>query len=393
MSKPILQNPQNIRPQNPSSISNSSPNSDPDSTTNSNSNSPKVHFHFVSCGVSGGESGALNGPSIMPSGKVEIVEQILPIFKQIAAKDFNGNPCVANIGKSASGHFVKMVHNGIEYALMQGIAEIYDILRYNSYGHEEICDVFVQLNQGELKSFLLDITIKILQTKDSLSDGFLLDRIKDEAQSKGTGSWTVQTALELGVAVPTIAAAVFARSMSERSQSFNTNKKTEDSVNVENIHRHTDYEKRLNHVDLFQILQKLLYSTFLVSYLQGLDLIAQTDNFYKWNVGLVEICRIWQGGCIIRSEMLKNLSEYFYGDLKLQNDFFGEVTLFLYHKIDYRSLSNTPKPVINSVIDYILSIQNKNLPTNLIQAQRDFFGAHTYERTDKTGTFTGGWNE
>ncbi len=354
---------------------------------------PKQLFHLISCGVSGGEEGALNGPSIMPSGEPQIVNQILPMLEKIAARDFENQPCVTNVGLGPSGHFVKMVHNGIEYALMQGIAEIYGILRYNCYSNKQIREVFIELNQGKLKSFLLDITIKILETKDK--DGeFLLDKIKDQAGSKGTGSWTVEAALEFGVAVPTIAAAVFARSMSARNQSFNANKKTIKSINIENIHEHTDYQKRLNSEDLFKILQKLLYSTFLVSYLQGLDLIIHADNFYKWKIDISEVCRIWQGGCIIRSEMLQELDQYFFGDKILSKAIlFDPESGYNFLPLIDTKFQDVAIPVLNSVSDYILSIVNKNLPTNLIQAQRDFFGAHTFERIDKSGTFSGGWEK
>ena len=354
---------------------------------NLESENPKQYFHLISCGVSGGEEGALHGPSIMPSGEIEIVNSFLPILNKIAALDFQGKPCTTNIGLGPSGHFVKMVHNGIEYALMQGIAEIYDILRYNSYSNFEIREVFIELNQGELKSFLLDITVKILETKDDLSEGFLLDKIKDQAGAKGTGSWTVEAALELGVAVPTIAAAVFARSMSARNQSFNCQKKEIKPINTQNFAR-KPYPVAVSW------LKKVLRLVFLVSYLQGLDLIAQADNYHKWQIDISEICRIWQGGCIIRSGMLTDLDEYFFCEKKLSNkilSFESGYNILPIIEIDLQT--ETPTPVLHSISDYILSITNKNLPTNLIQAQRDFFGAHTFERIDKLGTFTGGWEK
>ena len=484
------------------------------------------NIEFVGSGISGGSEGALHGPSLMPSGKKEVVDHLLPFLEKVAATDFSGRKCVTNVGNGASGHFVKMVHNGIEYAIMQGIAEIYDILRYNSYSNEEIHNVFAELNQGELKSFLLDITVKIFETKDNFGEensktkpnlifdiygviwkddgqnnwiektksfieqnshkynfyylsnlspnqlvefvksdvykyfsggygscqigvekpnplafqqllrsfnlkeaifidneernlemarnfglktilfdslytdilaeikgllgikglldsqenkSYLLDKIKDQAGANGTGSWTVESALELGVAVPTIAAAVFARSMSVRNQSFNKeiffkNKK----VNNNN---------HLNQEDLISTLKYVLKSVFTVSYLQGLDLIVCANEIYKWQVDILEVCRIWQGGCIIRSEMLKDLNEYFMENKKLDIEFHQ-----LQQSISFINFSTlTPKPVIHSTFDYIFSITNKNLPTNLIQAQRDYFGSHTYKRIDKEGDFTGGW--
>ncbi len=385
-------------------ISNMSKNSE-----NPNTN-PKQHFHLISCGVSGGEEGALHGPSIMPSGEPEIVNSLLPILEKIAALDFEGKPCVTNIGLGPSGHFVKMVHNGIEYALMQGIAEIYDILRYNSYSNDQIRKVFIELNQGELKSFLLDITIKILETKDNLGEGFLLDQIKDQAGAKGTGSWTIEAALELGVAVPTIAAAVFARIMSARNHRFDVYKRNVDRnmlpkywQNVFELkdsldglkYRERDFEQfeteQTNIKDT--LFYQLLSHIYKVSYLQGLELIIETNKIYKWNIDINEVLRIWQGGCIIRSQMLENLIEIYRNNNEESFNLREFIDNYRDKLQDILPHNDLPLPVIHSVFDYILSITNKNLPTNLIQAQRDFFGAHTFERIDKLGTFSGGWNK
>jgi 6-phosphogluconate dehydrogenase len=336
--------------------------------------------YFVGCGVSGGEEGALCGPSIMPGGDPKVVDQILPILKDISAKDFNNQPCVTNVGLAGAGHFVKMVHNGIEYALMQGIAEIYDILRYNSFTNLEIGHVFENLNQGDLKSFLLDITVDIFKTKDKfkdrLVDGFLIDKISDKAGAKGTGKWTVESALELGVAAPNISESLNARILSAR----NTGYKLGIYSDSEKIST-----KKLDIEDLKYVLQ----TVYITSYLQGLNIINAANQEYKWGIDIKEVLRIWQGGCIIRSEMLRSLILEFYTKSTTEKAGF---LLEPFQKVNkYSEL--LPKPVISSTLNYILSHGSDPLPTNLIQAQRDFFGAHTYGRIDQSGVFTGGWSD
>ena len=333
-------------------------------------------YHFIGCGVSGGEEGALLGPSIMPGGDPDVLSQILPILQDIAAKDFDGKPCVTNVGLAGAGHFVKMVHNGIEYAMMQGIAEIYDILRSKQKSNQEICEIFDNLNQGELKSFLLDITVDIFKTKDSLSDDFLIDKISSVAGAKGTGKWTVEASLNLGVFAPSISAAVMARIGSAKTQGFKT-------INLKK-REHTSYPEP----DVFiGELRSATYGLFLSSYLQGLDLINQANKDFNWNIDLFEVIRIWQGGCIIRSRLLENLYQ------KWTNDFdFSEQVWAL----DFICSGLTQKPlmVMRSSLDYLLTLSSEtSLPTNLIQAQRDHFGAHTYQRIDREGVFTGGWEK
>jgi 6-phosphogluconate dehydrogenase len=344
-------------------------------------------FHLVGCGISGGKTGALNGPSIMPSGDIESVENLLPILKQVAAKDFAGNRCVTNIGKGESGHFVKMVHNGIEYAIMQGIAEIYDILKYRGVGNLEIQNIFRGFNQGNTQSYLLDITVDILGKKDNFGTGYLLDRIKDSAKSKGTGAWSVSAGLEYGVAIPTIAAAVFARLESSRNQSFIRNL---DIDLQDDTHKDLVVEKTISH-STKESLYRTLELIFVTSYLQGLDLIAQANKTNKWGVEIKEVIRVWQGGCIIRSQMLGSLYMYFDNDKTLKVNLLHEI----YHNLDHLKLishkSLTAKPIIHSIQDYYEVMFAKSLPTNLIQAQRDYFGSHGYERTDKNGVFSGGW--
>jgi len=352
-------------------------------------------INFVGCGISGGQEGALIGPSIMPGGDKKSVEQVLPLLEQISAKDFKNKPCVINVGLGGSGHFVKMVHNGIEYAIMQFIAELYDIFRNHNLSNLQIKEIFSQINSGNRKGFLLEITEQILSAKDPFnSEKYLLDFVKDKAEAKGTGAWTVENAMQYGVATPSIAAAVFARTLSAKNQSYNIDLEKNVSQNEgknEDKNQEVDSKNELmayqNFVNKIEEINQFVSDAFLLIYLQGLDLIFQANKENFWEINLNEVCRIWQGGCIIRSQMLTELSEYFNGNKKLNQDllktkdiwksFIEEITL--------------PTPVISSTWNYYLGIINQNSPMNLIQAQRDFFGAHTYERTDKDGVFSGDW--
>ncbi len=339
-------------------------------------------LNFVGSGVSGGEEGALKGPSMMPGGNKYAVDQILPLFEKIAADDFEGGKCVTNIGGGASGHFVKMVHNGIEYAIMQGIAEIYGLLKNEGYTNLEIQKVIDKANSGfeskeseedsysGLGSYLMEITSKILATKDG--EGYLLDQIVGAAKAKGTGGWTVEAALEFGVYTPSIAAAVFARIGSAKNQEYNFTGKIES--------QESKYPDRETLEDVCIAGLEIIH---LVSYYQGLDLITKANDEMNWEINLKEVIRIWQGGCIIRSNILIDL----YEDWKDTIDFeeLIPVTEFL------RSFPDVTTPVTSSIADYMKNLVIEQLPTNMIQAQRDFFGAHTYKRIDKEGDFTGGW--
>ncbi|MEI6728587.1 MAG: NADP-dependent phosphogluconate dehydrogenase [bacterium] len=332
-------------------------------------------YNFIGCGVSGGEQGALKGPSIMPGGKKDAVNEVLPLLEVVSAQDFKGNPCVVNVGTSASGHFVKMVHNGIEYAIMQGIAEIYDILKHNDLSNDDIGKVFESLNKGMNKSFLLDITVEIFKTKDNLADGYLLDKIQNRAGAKGTGKWTVEAAMNLGVFTPSISMAVMARIGSSRNQGF------ENAQHPEN--QYIPYPEK----DVYdKMLFKAMEGLYLSAYLQGLDLIVKANVEFDWNIDLAQVIRIWQGGCIIRSKMLENLYQKWTQQLNLSNEITG---------LDFIVSSNLLRPflVLHASLDYLLTVGCLNLPTNLIQAQRDYFGSHTYGRNDREGVFTGGWTD
>ena len=338
--------------------------------------SPSPTIHFIGCGVSGGEEGALLGPSIMPGGDPKVITKILPILQAISAKDFEGKPCVTNVGLAGAGHFVKMVHNGIEYAMMQGISEIYDILRSSFHTNEEIHNAFKEFNQDELKSFLLDITVDIFETKDKLENGYLIDKISDKAGAKGTGKWTIESALDLGVAAPNISEALNARILSARNTSYKLG-----------IYAASE-EFTITKPDL-EDLKYILQTVFITSYLQGLNIIDAANKEYNWNIDIREVLRIWQGGCIIRSQMLKGLIFDFYTKSKTEKIGF---ILEPFHKIN-TAFPFVPKLVISATLNYILVHSADKLPSNLIQAQRDHFGAHTYGRIDKGGAFSGGWKE
>jgi len=350
----------------------------------------KKVIHFIGCGVSGGEEGALKGPSIMPGGDAKSVQNLLPLLEKVAAADFSTGKCVKNIGLGASGHFVKMVHNGIEYAIMQIIAEVYDIFRLYSFSNQEIQKHFQKINQGNLEGFLMEITTDIFGAKDLKdSSSFLVDKIMDVAKAKGTGAWTVEAAMEFGVAAPSIASSVFARTLSARNQSYNINQK---SLNHINKFCKSDFEK---HFDIHQ-LKLILEEVILSCYLQGLDIINQANQEKDWQINIQEVARIWQGGCIIRCRLLEDLPKYFEknGD-KLELNFASKIADSEYQKAWQNLIALkffVPTPVLDSTFNYLLGLANKKLPTNLIQAQRDFFGAHTYKRVDQEGVFSGGWN-
>jgi 6-phosphogluconate dehydrogenase len=343
----------------------------------------KTKVNFIGAGISGGSKGALYGPSIMPSGKKEAVEKMMPLLEKIAAKDFHGKACVTNIGESGSGHFVKMVHNGIEYAVMQAIAEIYDIMRYKQINQSTIRSVFTRLNKGNLQGFLLDITEDVLNAKTE--DGhFLLELVDDRAQAKGTGAWAVQAGIDLGVNVQSIAAALFARYASSQERFV-----PEDFI----VRRKQEVKDFVINEKVVDNLYKALELSFFASYLQGLDLIEAANEQYGWKVNLDEVLRVWEGGCIIRSQMISTLRTYKKLDLQSQIGFLRKNALNLESAKVINSYTNTPKPVINTSSDYFVSKVAVKLPQNLIQAQRDFFGQHTYKRTDILGDFTGGWGK
>ncbi len=340
-----------------------------DTTIANQAEAQKHGIHWIWCGISGGSEWARLWPSLMPGGDENTIRDMLPVLEKIAAKDFNGKPCVTYVGREAAGNFVKMVHNGIEYAIMQGISEIYDMLRDAQMQQENIQTVFRELNTGYLKSFLLDITVDILWTHDpKASEEFLLEKITGKAGSKGTGGWTVEAALKLGVPVPTIAESLFARWMSGR-----TEKVTKEHWLV------ADLEDK--NVPTSDMLGSLLTLIYLASYIQGLELILKAESEWNWWINLDEVIRIWQWGCIIRSRMLEVLPDFYHGKIwEKTREFMEKIAPYRIMADEVLDMVYTPTPVASSAIQYIRTFASQLLPTNLIQAMRDSFGAHGVKR-------------
>jgi 6-phosphogluconate dehydrogenase len=335
---------------------------------------------FFGSGVSGGEDGARHGPSLMPGGDPEAYAQIAPIFEAIAAKTDSG-PCVAYCGPNGAGHFVKMVHNGIEYADMQFIAEAYQILRdIGGLNPARMSEVFAGYNRGPLESFLIEITAQILTVRDG--DGFLIDRVLDKAGQKGTGRWTAQVAIEHGVPIPSITAAIDARVLSSRKA---------ERTHAASLLRGPEVAPYDGDVDeLVAQVHDALYAAKIVAYAQGMDLIARLSAEHEWGIDLSEMARIWKGGCIIRARFLDTIMEAFSADPKLPN-------LLLDTRLSeaVASRQDTWRQVVSlaqrhgipvggmaSGLSYFDSYRTRDLPQNMTQAQRDAFGSHTYQRTD-----------
>lgn len=340
-----------------------------DTTIAHQEDASKYWLHWVGCGISGGSEGARLWPSMMPGGNRESIERMLPILQKISAKDFDWNPCVTYVWSAAAGNFVKMVHNGIEYAIMQGIAEIYDILRHSGKDQTEMQVIFREMNTGNLSSFLLDITVDILGVRDPLnSSDFLLEKISDVAGSKWTGGWTVEAALKLWVPVPTIAESLFARWMSARNLQI---KKNESSF---------VFSSRESYENLdIKHLKEALELTYLASYIQWLELILAAEKEFHWGIDIREVMRIWQWGCIIRSQMLKMIPEIYASQEKTSTFLHDLQKHIISIDIVVRS-SIPPIAVMGSAREYLKILMSEKLPTNLIQAMRDHFGDHTVKR-------------
>ena len=348
-------------------------------------------IHFVGAGISGGEEGALKGPSIMPGGTDESYKTLGPILSSIAAVA-EGEPCVTHVGHDGAGHFVKMIHNGIEYADMQLIAEAYDLLRnIGGFSPAEIADIFAEWNTGELESFLIEITAEVLKQVDAKTGKPLVDVILDEAGSKGTGVWTVQTSLNLGVPVSGIAEAVFARSLSsQRAQ--------RDAAN--NLPAETTAFVVEDKAAFVEQVRLALYASKIVAYAQGFDAIRAGAKEYNWNIDLGKVSKIWRGGCIIRAQFLNRIAEAYdkNGDLLslLLDPYFTDAvreSLGSWRRIVAgASLAGFPVPAFASSLSYYDGLRAERLPASVVQGQRDFFGAHTYKRVDMPGTFHTLWS-
>ncbi|PZD75073.1 6-phosphogluconate dehydrogenase, decarboxylating [Acaryochloris thomasi RCC1774] len=347
-------------------------------------------LRFIGMGVSGGEEGALNGPSLMPGGTQEAYTDLEPILTKIAAQVDDG-PCVTYIGPGGAGHYVKMVHNGIEYGDMQLIAEAYDLLRSVGLTAAQLHDVFADWNKtDELNSFLIEITTEIFTYIDPDTKKPLVDVIMDKAGQKGTGRWTVMSALELGVPIPTITAAVNARIASSYKDERIAASKI---LSGPTAKYDGDQQTFVNQV------RDALYCSKICSYAQGMALMGAASKEFGFNLDLGEISRIWKGGCIIRAGFLDKIKKAFSDDPNLSNLLLAPEfkQTILDRQEAWREVMATaakigvPVPAFSASLDYFDSYRREHLPQNLTQAQRDFFGAHTYERVDKDGSFHTEW--
>jgi 6-phosphogluconate dehydrogenase len=353
----------------------------------------KKGIRYLGVGVSGGESGALNGPSLMPGGSREAYDLVKDILLKIAAHTEVG-PCCTYIGNTSAGHFVKMIHNGIEYSIMQAISEVYDIMRKTlRLSTKEIGDIFKEWNSGELNSFLMEISYKIMRYKDEKTEKPLVELILDKAGQKGTGKWTAETSLNLGIPTPSLTVAV-----EERVISFFKEERISLSEKIVKKYPKVSYDKDKI---IKELKNSLLFSNFII-FSQGLWLMAEGSNFYNYDINISEVLKVWKGGCIIRSKMLDFFREIVEEDNKNVNLLNNQSSLdFLTEKLDsVKDITSIAKdyyiPAIvhNTALDYLYSMLEENLPTNLLQAQRDYFGAHTYERIDKEGIFhTENWEQ
>ena len=342
-------------------------------------------MRFIGAGVSGGEEGALKGPSIMPGGPESTWEVMKPIFESISAK-VDGEPCVVHIGEGGAGHFVKMVHNGIEYGDMQLICEAYNIFKAAGFSNEELADIFADWNEGDLESFLIEITANIFKQKDPETGKDIVDLIVDKAGQKGTGRWTVMGSVEQAVPFSTIAGSVEARILS----SMRDQRKVASGI-LQGPDNWSCDLGGLSKEDLVSKVRNALYASKIVSYAQGLDLISKVGADKGWNLKLGEIAKIWRGGCIIRARFLNRITEAYQSDTPPTNlmlsPFFTDV--LNQGQLDWREVvalaatNGIPVPSFGGSLAYYDAYRAERLPANLLQAQRDFFGAHTYERIDK----------
>lgn len=346
-------------------------------------------FHFMGIGISGGEEGARRGPSIMPGGNKQAYDKVAPILEAIAAK-VNDEPCVGYLGKGAAGHYVKMVHNGIEYAIMQLISECYDIMHHGlKLSNADMHQVFKEWDAGEMKSFLLEITAAIFEQKDDKTGEFLIDVIADKAGAKGTGKWTSLEGLDLPMPIPTIDAAVMMRNLS--------------SLVEERKEAHELYTTHIEKIELSKeeflpLLHDALYFATIISYAQGLAMISAASKELEMDIPLPKVVDVWRGGCIIRSALLGVL-KISYQNVELKNILLDKnIAAILQSKlpaiqkvVSLAGGNNYACAGLMASLNYFNSYRRQFLPTNLIQAQRDFFGAHTYQRIDVEGSFHTEW--
>ncbi len=350
-------------------------------------------IHFIGTGVSGGEEGALNGPSIMPGGQKEAYELVKPILEAISAK-VEGDACCTYIGPNGAGHYVKMVHNGIEYGDMQLICEAYFIMKQLlGLSAQELHEVFVEWNKGELDSYLIEITANIFTKVDEETGKPMIDVILDSAGQKGTGKWTSQNALDLGVPLPIITESVFARFISAMKEERVKASKMLQGPNAKAFEG--------NKEELIESIRKALYMSKIVSYAQGFAQMRTASEEYDWNLRYGDIAMIFRGGCIIRAQFLQKIKEAYDRNSSLENllldPYFKEIVesyqSSLRKVLTVAIEQGIPVPSFASAISYYDSYRAETLPANLLQAQRDYFGAHTYQRVDKEGIFHTEWFE
>jgi 6-phosphogluconate dehydrogenase len=347
--------------------------------------------HFIGMGISGGEEGARYGPSMMPGGDQDAYQRVKPILQAAEAK-VDGDPCVTYLGPRSAGHYVKMVHNGIEYGLMQLIAESYDLMK-RGLGMEnpEIAEVFAKWSDGQLHGYLMEITADIFRKRDGQGEGWLIDKILDAARQNGTGMWTSQSAMDLQVPTPVIDTAVEMRNLSaDKDRRFALARKFGKD----------DYELDIDRATFLDHLEHALYAAMIVTYAQGMDLLRSASNEFNYDLHLDEVARIWRGGCIIRSNLLEPIRAAYGADPTLESlllddhlgaEVYGRMNV-LRQVVSSAVYSGNPVPGFSSALEYIESLRSAWLPANLIQAQRDDFGAHRYERTDRKGSFHTQWD-
>ena len=350
-------------------------------------------LRYIGIGVSGGEEGARHGPSLMPGGSKDAYEIVRPIMEAAAAK-VNGEPCVTYLGAKSAGHFVKMVHNGIEYAIMQLTAEAYDFMKRGmQLTNEDVQRLFSEWNEAELQSFLIEITADIFREKDAeTGEGLLVDHILDKAKQKGTGKWTSQVAMDLGVPIPTIDVSVTMRFLSALKQQRVAAAKDLDLGDLD------VKEDRLN---TEQQLHNALYFAIAVAYAQGLALLEAASEEFDYGINIEDVARIWRGGCIIRASFLEDIMQAYRNQPDLPNLILDEslAKIMKERHGDTRKVvalgveQGIPVPALASSLTYFDAYRTERLPSNLTQAQRDYFGAHTYERIDQEGTFHTEWNK
>jgi 6-phosphogluconate dehydrogenase len=350
-------------------------------------------IHYVGMGVSGGEEGALKGPSLMPGGSRDSWEIIAPIFRKIAAQ-VDGEPCCRYMGPDGAGHYVKMVHNGIEYGDMQLICEAYAIMNgVLGLDARELAEIFTEWNKGDLDSYLIEITSKIFRKIDPETGKPLVDVILDKAGQKGTGLWTLQSAIAISVVISTINAAVEARVISSRKDDRVASSKILPQPNPKEF---TGDRKQL-----IEAVRQALYASKIISYAQGMELLGAASHQYNWDLNFGDIATIWRGGCIIRAKFLNRIVEAYKRDPALHNlmldSYFRDIIADTQDNwrvaVSSAVEHGVAVPAFSASLAYFDSYRSARLPSNLLQAQRDFFGAHTYERTDKPGVFHTEWIE